>query len=202
MFNSTLPFTRFHFSNINALLLITLILLTTSCSTDIQQYQNSQPSFSIKRYFNGNVQAWGMVQDYSNKVTRRFCVDIVGTWQTNANNLASGELAETFYFDDGEVSTRNWQLTEEKAGVYTGSAHDVIGTASGSHQGFAFHWQYYLQVPVGDTSYEFWLDDWMYQLDQRRVFNRTEMKKFGVTVAEITLFFDNQPSASTCRLNN
>lgn len=32
-------------------------------------------------------------------------------------------------------------------------------------------------------------DDWMYLQDSTRLFNKTEMKKFGVTFATVTLFF-------------
>jgi hypothetical protein len=39
----------------------------------------------------------------------------------------------------------------------------------------------------------------MYQIDEYRVFNRTKMKKFGVTVAEITLFFDKELPVKSCQ---
>lgn len=181
-----------------------LLMLLSSCSSNLTDYQTNdtkQTTFDIKNYFNGKVHAWGMIQDRSKKVTRRFCVDIIGTWQVTNDQLARGELAETFYFDDGEITTRNWQLRQQADGRYLGTAEDVEGTASGSHQGFAFHWQYYLQVPIGDANYQFWLDDWMFQLDQRRVFNRTSMEKFGVTLAEITIFFDNQPQEESCQIS-
>ncbi|HIE6841413.1 TPA: DUF3833 family protein, partial [Citrobacter freundii] len=32
-------------------------------------------------------------------------------------------------------------------------------------------------------------DDWMYLQDGSHLFNKTEMKKFGITVATVTLFF-------------
>ena len=32
-------------------------------------------------------------------------------------------------------------------------------------------------------------DDWMFLQDGVHLFNKTEMKKFGVTVATVTLFF-------------
>jgi hypothetical protein len=150
--------------------------------------------FDIKNYFNGPVIAWGMVQDYSNKVTRRFCVEIEGTWQED-----NGILAETFYFDDGEISYRNWQLTKLANGAYQGTAEDVIGLAKGQHKGFAFNWQYSLKVPVEDEVYILKLDDWMYQLDKKRVFNKTAMKKFGFTVADITLFFDKSNPGEKCQ---
>jgi len=79
--------------------------LLSSCSVNITDYYQSNKPFDIKEYFSGNVIAWGILQDYSNKVNRRFCVEIQGTWQEN-----KGVLAEKFYFNDGEISYRNWQL--------------------------------------------------------------------------------------------
>ena len=42
-----------------------------------------------------------------------------------------------------------------------------------------------------------WLnfDDWMYLQDENHLFNKTEMKKLGVTVATVTLFFTRKTSA-------
>jgi hypothetical protein len=177
---------------------VLLFIFTISfygCSSDIEQYNDVPEKFDIKSYFNGPVIAWGMVQDYSNKVTRRFCVEIEGNWQAD-----NGVLAEKFYFDDGEISYRNWQLTKLADGAYQGTAEDVIGLAKGQHRGFAFHWQYSLEVPVDDDVYILQLDDWMYQLDPHRVVNKTAMKKFGFTVADITLFFDKSNPRKKCQL--
>ncbi len=175
-------------------LAICIVISLYGCSSDIEQYDEIPEPFDIKSYFSGSVIAWGMVQDYTNKVTRRFCVEIEGTWQED-----KGLLAETFYFDDGEVSYRNWQLLKLADGVYQGTAEDVVGLAKGQHKGFAFHWQYNLKVPVDDEVYIMQLDDWMYQLDRYKVFNKTAMKKFGITVADITLFFDKSTTKQTCQ---
>ena len=173
---------------------ILLSLLLFSCSTAQQEYENTSPTFDLKTYFNGSVTAWGILQNYNNKVTRRFCVDIVGTWDEN-----NGILAETFYFDDGEISYRTWQLTKLPNDQYTGTAEDVVGTAVGKQTGYAFRWQYKLTVPIDETSYTFDMDDWMFQLDEYRVMNKTTMSKLGVDVAEITLFFDKQSQKKSCR---
>ena len=170
-----------------------MFLMMLGCTTAIESYKDSSPALDIKKYFNGELIAWGMVQDYRNKVTRRFCVELVGKWQEN-----KGILAETFYFDDGEISFRNWQLTKLSTGQYIGQAEDVIGQASGQQQGFGFHWQYVLLVDFGNKSYQFQMDDWMYQLDENRVFNRTTMNKFGIELAEITLFFDKAAISNSC----
>lgn len=170
------------------------LALLSSCSTDLRDYQKTQPAFDIQQYFTGNVIAWGTVQDYTQKVTRRFCVEIIGTWQGN-----NGVLAETFYFNDGEVSYRNWQLVKQADGSYQGSAEDVVGMAIGKHQGFAFQFQYQLLLNINDTSYQVSMDDWMYQLDQYRLMNKTVMSKLAIPVAEITLFFDKEFPQKTCQ---
>lgn len=175
------------------LLVTTFVFLLSSCTTHIDEYQATTPSFDIAEYFNGELVAWGIVQDYNRKLTRRFCVELNGQWQGNR-----GDLYEQFYFADGERSSRHWRLEKLPSGIVTGTADDVDGVASGQSQGMAFQWQYYLNVAVGDTSYEFFLDDWMYQLDQYRLFNRSYMKKFGVTLAEISIFFDKETPNKTC----
>lgn len=173
-------------------LFITLNL--SSCSTDIDTYKNAQSPLDIKSYFDGNVMAWGMIQDYRSQVTRRFCVDIIGTWEGNI-----GTLDETFYFSDGEVSTRIWTLNKIDKQSYIGTADDVIGQAQGKQKGIAFHWQYTLAVPVDGKTYQFFLNDWMYKIDEKRLFNRTSMQKFGIDVAEISLFFEKTHSEKSCK---
>lgn len=179
--------------------LITLIVLVslTSCTSKIDDYTEQQPTFELDRYFNGKLIAWGMIQDYSKKVNRRFCVALEGQWQQDGDDRR-GKLDEWFYFDDGEVSQRTWQLTKSPNGTYTGSASDVVGEASGRTEGFAFQWQYTLKVPIDGEVYEFAMDDWMYQIDKHRVVNRTYMSKFGIDVAEVTLFFDKQQPLRSC----
>lgn len=181
----------------NKIMLCIILIITcsfiSSCSTALDDYQGVDKPFDIKQYFNGKVIAWGMVQDYSNKVSRRFCVEIEGTWQGN-----NGVLAEKFYFNDGEITYRNWQLSKKIDGSYEGLAEDVVGTAIGKHQGFAFQFQYELSLVVEDKTYQVSMDDWMYQLDEYRVMNKTSMSKLGVKVAEVTLFFDKQAQVQQC----
>jgi len=176
-----------------ALMSLFVLGALTSCSTAISEYDNKNKSFKLEEYFSGYSTAWGTLQDYSGKVTRRFCVDIYSTWQDGV-----GTLDEKFYFDDGEQSTRIWTIKNVGAEKYVGTAKDVVGEARGQINGFAFHWQYVLQVPVGGDIVELTMDDWMYQLDQNRLVNKTKMKKFGITVAEVTLFFNNALSGEQC----
>ena len=173
-----------------------LIPLLTACQTSLDEYQGTAPTFDLKQYFNGDIVAWGIIQDYSKKMTRHFCVDIQGQWQDNR-----GTLDEVFYFNDGEIGRRVWQLSIDEQGKVTGSAGDVIGTAHGGENGAAFNWHYVLRVPIDDTEYDFTIDDWMYRLDEHRVMNRSYMKKLGITLAEISIFFDKSPGHAKCKPN-
>lgn len=181
----------------NKVMLATLIFMlavsSISCSTSIDHYENELVPFDIKTYFNGPVVAWGMVEDYKDQVTRRFCVEIESTWQGN-----KGTLAEKFYFNDGEISYRNWQLTKARDGSYRGTAEDVEGTAIGVHKGFAFQFTYNLLLTLDGETFKVTMDDWMYQIDEHRVMNKTSMHKLGVNVANITLFFDKSLPNKQC----
>lgn len=167
--------------------------LLSGCSASLDEYRNQTPAFDLAGYFDGHVTAWGIVEDYKGHLTRHFCVEIVGSWQGN-----QGQLDETFYYDDGEIDTRLWTLTIEDNGWVTGSADDVIGIAGGRASGNAFNWQYRLEVPVEGDLYEFAVDDWMYRLDKHRLMNRSYLKKFGVTLAEVSIYFDKSDANQGC----
>ncbi len=165
-----------------------LAILISSCSADIETYQSSAPRFDLFGYFNGNVRAWGMVQDYTGKQTRRFEVEIVGIVEDN-----SLTLVEDFVFDDGELDQRIWVITKSKDGSYQGKAEDIVGVATGKEQGNALQWQYDFEIKTDDSTITVAFDDWLYRQDEKHVFNLTKIKKFGIEVGTITLFFQKQP---------
>ena len=69
-----------------------------------------------------------------------------------------------------------------------GSAHDIIGNASGESSGSAMNWKYSMDITVDNSTYRVKFDDWMWQMNDGIVINRSYIKKFGITVAELTLF--------------
>ncbi|WP_395203955.1 DUF3833 domain-containing protein [Vibrio diabolicus] len=162
--------------------------LLSACSADIDNYQSSTPTFDLFGYFEGETKAWGMVQDYTEQQTRRFEVDIVGT--VEGNTL---KLVEDFVFDDGEVDQRIWVITKLEDGRYEGKAEDIIGVATGAEQGNVLQWQYDFELQMDDSTVAVAFDDWLYRQDEKHVFNLTKIKKFGIEVGTITLFFQKQP---------
>ncbi|KJG39604.1 lipoprotein [Photobacterium angustum] len=165
-------------------ILLALMLLLTGCTASISDYKSSQPKFDLFGYFTGKTTAWGMLQDYKGKQTRRFTVDIVGTVKNSTLTLV-----EDFVFDDGETQQRIWTIEKQADGRYTGTAGDVIGEAQGVEIGNALQWQYTLAIPVDDSVYNIKFNDWMYRQDEKHMFNVASMTKFGFEVGKVTLFF-------------
>lgn len=170
------------------LLLLVLALSIASCgSVDVARYADQQPTLDLERFFSQPVKAWGMFQKRSGEVAKRFEVNIVS--RREGSNLI---LDERFLYSDGTRQRRVWVLTPTGQGGWIGRADDVVGVADGQVAGNTLHWRYRLNLPVGDSTYEMSMDDWMYLMDEDTLINRTRMSKFGVEVGQVTLFFRRQ----------
>lgn len=164
------------------LLIIFTSLLLVACSQQLSDYKNSAPEFDIKEFFNGPLQAKGIVLNRAGVVTRRFSVEMDANWDNN-----SGTLEEWFVFDDGEKTERTWLIDKLEDGRYSGTAGDIIGVAQGESAGFALRWDYQLDISVDGGVYRVTFDDWLYQIDEQVVINRSYIKKWGFTVGEVIL---------------
>lgn len=168
--------------SLGKVIVMALIPFLSACSTKLDDYRGIEPELDLSQFFNGHLEAYGIVQDYKGKVSRRFKADILGSWKGD-----QGILDELFYFADGEEQHRCWQL--QKSGKrYQGQAGDVVGLAEGEVAGNALNWQYTLAVPVDGKTWNIKLNDWMFLVDEHNLINRASMYKFGLEVGEITLY--------------
>lgn len=166
-----------------------LMTLITACTgPSLAQYKQDNPPLDLKTYFSGPIKAWGLVQDRKGQVTRRFDVIMHGSWEGNV-----GTLEEQFEYYDGETDKRVWTITQISAAKYEGKADDIIDKAVGTVSGNTMRWAYVMDLPVGDTTYKITFDDWMFLMNDGVLINRSYLKKFGITMAELTLFMQKQP---------
>ena len=166
-----------------------VIMLSSCGGNNLNHYQGTTPEVDIKEYFNGPIKAWGIVQDWRGRVVSRFDVNMIGSWEGD-----KGVLEEDFTYYDGSTQQRTWHITKLSDGKYEGTAGDIIGKATGGVSGSAVQWAYQMDVPVDDTTYRLTFDDWMWQMNDGVLINRSYLKKFGFTVAELTLFMQKQPN--------
>ena len=166
-------------------ILLTLAWLLAGCaSVDVERYRSEKPVLDLRTYFDGRVEGWGMFQDRSGAVVKRFHVVIDASWSG-----ATGTLDEDFRWSDGTTSRRIWTLTDLGGGRWAGTAADVVGGADGVAAGNALRWRYVLDLPVDGRNVQVDMDDWMVMIDERVMLNRTAMSKFGIHLGDVTLSF-------------
>lgn len=169
-------------------LLMGLAMFLNGCSgSSLDQYESSKPNLDLEEYFTGPIKAWGLIQDRSGNVIRRFDVTMVGSWENN-----TGTLEEDFEYYDGEAQKRIWTITKINNQSYEGRADDILDKATGQVKGNAMRWAYKMDLPVGGKTYRITFDDWMYLMNDGVLINRSYLKKFGITMAELTLFMQKQ----------
>jgi hypothetical protein len=169
--------------------LVVAVLLTLSAcgapSIDGDLYLENRPQFQLEEFFEGEIKAYGIVQDRSGNLLQQFEADIIGTFENGVLTLD-----ETFTYSLGEgVEERVWTITKEGETSYSGSAGD-IPAASGRAYGNAMFWGYEMDLPVGDDTYRVTFEDWIWAVDDQRIFNRSYIKKFGIVFAEVTIFME------------
>jgi Protein of unknown function (DUF3833) len=165
------------------IILGTTMLLSACTSPSLQHYNNTTPELDIKQYFDGPIQAWGIVQDWRGNVTRKFDIEMVGYWDGD-----SGRLEEDFVYDDGKTQRRVWTINKLSNNTYEGTAGDIKGKAQGHTNGNAVQWKYQMNLEVDGKTYLITFDDWMFLMKDGVLINRSYLKKFGITVAELTIF--------------
>lgn len=173
--------------------IISIIILFTisgcSLTIDGSDYEQQAPQFDLVEFFDGSVMAWGIVQNRSGEVVQRFIVDIEGSVQDDVL-----VLDETFEYIVGEgVTKRVWRLTQNPDGSFTGLAGDIAGEATGKPHGNAFNFVYEIDLEVDGTSYRVAFDDWFFAMDESTLMNRSYIKKFGIVMADVTIFMQRQP---------
>ncbi|MGL5335192.1 MAG: DUF3833 domain-containing protein [Enterovibrio sp.] len=171
--------------------LLMLLAMLSGCSLKIdgEQYRDQQPKLDLLTFFNGEVKAWGIVQNRSGNVVSRFTVDIKGRYQDGVLTLD-----ETFVYGLGDgVKHRVWSIKPSADGRFTGSASDIAGPAIGESHGNALSWSYHMDLPVDGSSYNVKFEDWMWAFDANTLMNRSYIRKFGITFAQVTIFMQRQP---------
>ncbi len=166
-----------------------IMLLLTGCSSPTtKDYADVKPALDLREYMNGRLVAKGILFDYSGKADLMFTVTIDASWQGN-----DGTLREHFIYSDGRTEDRTWRVHFTDDHQFTATADDVVGTARGSQHGNSVNMRYTLNAkrPDGDRII-LSMDDWMYQLDEHTLINRTSMHKYGLKVGELVITFEKE----------
>ena len=181
------------FKHIYRLFFASLLLMLTSCASQYEpgRYRSETPKLDMQSYFNGKLDAWGIFQDRSGAIVKRFTVVMDCQW---AGDI--GTLNEDFSYSDGSKQKRIWTLKKVGNDQFTGTAADVIGEARGQVSGNTLHWNYVLALPVDGSVYNVDFEDTMVLMDDKIMLNRAIMRKFGVELGSVTLSFTKRSNTT------
>ena len=128
---------KFHF-----LLLITSLLVTSSCAyidqfrtkkvaeLDYLSGSNNSVKMDIKKFFNGDIEAFGITRNIDGKITGTNTAKISGKWEGN-----KGVVQYDFTYDDGSKDSRTWLITLNSDNTFSAIGHDVSSPAQGKQAG-------------------------------------------------------------------
>ena len=164
---------------------VVVTLLLVGCSDmKLEDFAAGEPPLTVEEFFDGRTEAWGLFEDRFGRIRRQFKVDVDGSF--DGREL---KLVENFVYADGEEDSRIWRITSLGDGRYEGRSDDVIGAASGEARGNAVHWEYDMNLVIGDSTWRVHFDDWMLLQSDEVMINRATVSKFGITLGQVTLFF-------------
>ena len=145
------------------------IILLAGCGLkpSLKDTKLSELQLNLEEFFAGDVKAYGQFQDILGNVSRRFVVDVKGTW--DGKKLT---LVEDFRYADDSQEQRIWNLTKTGEQTWVGEADGVIGVAEGIEDGDTFYWAYTIDLPVPDGTMQVSFKDYMWLQSENRLLNK------------------------------
>ena len=158
-------------------------------------YAADGPVLDIREALGGRYLSEGVIFDYTGRAKARFKAVMTGQF-----SASGGVLDEEFTYASGAKQTRQWRLNFLSAETFSATADDIIGEASGTISGNTIRMQYKLRLSEDAGGHVLDVVDWMYLTDEGTIINRSEMRKFGLKVAELNAVFKHRDIAETMLL--
>jgi len=159
-------------------------------------YASTGPAFSLKDSLNGEILSEGLIYGPNGKMSNSFVARMVGEWDGN-----SGTLSEYFTYSNGKQMTRKWYLTMGTGNTFTATADDIVGEGKGIISGATVKLTYRIILPKDAGGHTLYVTDWMYLTENGVIMNRSEMRKFGLKVAELVATMRPAPDTKPAHLS-
>ncbi|MTI01500.1 DUF3833 domain-containing protein [Roseibium sp. RKSG952] len=159
-------------------------------------YENTGPQFSLKKHLNGEILSEGLIYGPNGKMSNSFVARMMGEWEGN-----TGTLSEYFTYSNGKQMTRKWYLTLGTGNTFTATADDIVGEGKGVISGATVKLTYRIILPKDAGGHTLDVTDWMYLTENGAIMNRSEMRKFGIKVAELVATMRPSPEIKSAHLH-
>lgn len=147
---------------------------------DPADYRSTGPTFDPDNHLSGDILSEGVIFGPDGKLASRFVARMRGEWTSD-----SGTLTEEFTYATGRTQSRKWVMTRTGETTLTATADDIVGEARGVLSGATLRLEYTIVLPEDAGGHRLDVIDWLYLMDNGVIMNKSEMRKFGVKVAEL-----------------
>jgi hypothetical protein len=145
------------------------------------------PRLRYSAFFEGQVSGWGVIVDLFGRIRSHVTVSTLGIWRDG-----SLFLHEVFTYDSGLADHRTWILKDLTPDVFEATCVDCVGTIVGHNARDRVKLAYTFRLRYWGMTINVALDDQVFPIDDKRVFNRATMKKFGITLGHILIVAERQ----------
>ncbi|MCE8556600.1 DUF3833 domain-containing protein [Ruegeria pomeroyi] len=145
-----------------------------------QDYADTGPQFVLNKHLSGEILSEGIIFGPNGKMANSFVAKMVGEWDGD-----TGTLSEEFTYSNGTTQSRKWYLTLGPDNTFTATADDLVGEAQGTISGSTVQLHYQIVLPESAGGHVLKATDWMYLTADGTIMNKSEMRKFGLKVAEL-----------------
>lgn len=154
------------------------------------QYAGTGPQFNVLEHLSGPILSEGLIFGPTGKMTNSFVAQMHGEWTGT-----TGTLTEDFTYSNGRTQARKWNLQLGEGGRISATADDIVGTAEGTITGSTIMLRYRIILPAEVGGHKLDVTDWMYLTENGVIMNRSEMRMFGIKVAELVATMRPDPVA-------
>lgn len=151
-------------------------------------YAATSPEFDLREVLNGPIESEGLIYGPTGRMTNSFVAQMHGEWTGD-----SGTLSEDFTYSNGKRMRRKWILTLGPDKTFTATADDIEGTGQGKISGSTVMMRYRIRLPEDAGGHVLNVTDWLYLMQDGTIMNRSEMRKFGIKVAELVATMRPEP---------
>ncbi|MDQ2091336.1 DUF3833 domain-containing protein [Marimonas arenosa] len=170
----------------SALLLVILVAMIAKSvflsfrAQSPEDYAETGPAFSLKQHLSGEIRSEGLIFGPKGRMTNSFTAKMVGEWDGD-----TGTLREEFTYSNGKTQSRKWYLKLGDGNTFTATADDIVGEAHGTISGATIKMEYQIILPEDAGGHTLTATDWLYLTENGVIMNKSEMRKFGIKVAEL-----------------
>ena len=162
------------------LAVLTKTLFFSFRAQDPADYAETGPAFSLKQHLSGELISEGLIFGPTGKMSTSFVARMVGEWDGD-----TGTLSERFTYSNGRVQERKWFLTLGEGNSFTATADDIVGEAHGTLSGATMRLHYTIVLPEDAGGHTLNATDWLYLTADGVIMNKSEMRTYGIKVAEL-----------------